>query len=223
MIPKQMLVLAVAVVFLIAGCSSLPGLRVLTGQDSQENTAIRVVEELDLVMADKTGATDPSIISAADRIEAASQNVDIIEIRADAETDALVVNMLFVPPEAPQTLEGQIMRLDALRRAMEMTWLGLLDESLGSDTIDIRMLIPLPVTTLDSGPSFIGTLIAEAKISREDVAAYLAGDRNLENWYGMILDGRLSYMNPTTYIYYEGQPNHPVFLIDRLVAQTAAN
>ena len=66
-----------------SGCSALPGLRVLSGQDSTDALADQVVELSDMVMADKSGTTDPSLLAAADRIEQASGNVDIIEIRQD--------------------------------------------------------------------------------------------------------------------------------------------
>lgn len=198
---------------LIAACSSLPGLRVLTGEDTGENAANRVVQTLDLVMADKTGATDPSLIAAADRIEAASGNVDIIEIRKDPETDTFRVNMLYQPPNVPQTLEGQVMELDARRRAFELTWQAVLPETLGSDSIQISLLIPRPVTTLDSGASYIGQVAVDALISREDAAAYLSGERSLDSFYSLIIDGTMAYRRPETFQPYEGQPNHPMFML----------
>lgn len=197
----------------VTGCSSLPGLRVLTGQDSGEVAQNRVVETLDLVMADKTGATDPSLLATADRIEAATGNVDIIEIRSDAEADAFVVNMLYAAPQVPQTLEGQAMSLDARRRAIELTWQAVLDQSVGSDTIQINLLFPMPVATLDTGASYIGQVIVNAVIGRDDVAAYLNGPRNLDTFYGLILDGTLSYTSPESFQLYQGQPNHPLFML----------
>src|SRR5215207_1974234 len=181
---------------MVAGCSSLPGLRVLSGEDADENTTARVVEELDLVMADKTGATDPSLLSAADRIEQATGNVDIIEIRPDAEADSFVITMLYIPPNVPDTLEGQVMLADAERRAMELSWQGVLQQSEGEDEIAVRMVYPLPITTLEGGPSFAGQVINDARISREDAAAYLTGERNLQTFYTLILDGKLTYGAP---------------------------
>jgi hypothetical protein len=205
---------AVSVIALfVAGCSSLPGLRVLTGEDTQEGNANRVVEEMDLVMADKTGATDPSLIAAADRIESAAGNVDVIEIRQDLETDAFVVNMLFQPPDVPQTLEGQIMMLDSERRAFELTWQAILPEAQGSDKIQIGLLYPQAVSTLDSGPSFVGFLMGSAEISREDAVAYLSGQRDLNSFYGLIVDGVLMYQNTDTSSLYSGHPNHPMFML----------
>ena len=70
---------------LVAGCSKLPGLRVLTGQDAQNaSSSGQTVQSLNLVMADKSGGADSSLTAAADRIEAADDMVDIIEIRKDA-------------------------------------------------------------------------------------------------------------------------------------------
>jgi hypothetical protein len=201
------------VLLLVTGCSSLPGLRVLTGQDSQEATANRVVETLDLVMADKTGATDPSLMATADRIEAATGTVDIIEIRPDAEADAFVVNMLYAAPQVPQTVEGQVMALDSRRRAIELTWQAVLEQSAGLDTLEINLLRPLQVDTLDTGMSYIGQVIASASIGRDDAALYLGGARNLDSFYGLILDGTMSYTAPETFLLYEGQPNHPLFML----------
>ena len=82
---------------LVSGCSKLPGLHVLTGQDAQGNniaTTDQSVQALNLVMADKTGATDPGLLAAADRIEAADSMIDIIEVRKDDETRVFTVNML---------------------------------------------------------------------------------------------------------------------------------
>ncbi len=204
---------SVLALLLITGCSSLPGLRVLTGEDGGEAEANRVVETLDLVMADKTGATDPSLIATADRIEAATGNVDIIEIRPDAEADAFVIDMLYAAPQVPQTLEGQAMSLDARRRAIELTWQAVLDESAGSDAITIHLLYPVPVETLDTGSSYIGQIIVEASIGRDDAAVYLSGQRNLDSFYGLILDGTLSYTSPESFQLYQGQPNHPMFML----------
>ncbi|MFO7323978.1 MAG: hypothetical protein DIU68_019795 [Chloroflexota bacterium] len=198
---------------LVTSCSSLPGLRVLTGEDTGEAAANRVVQTLDLVMADKSGATDPSLIAAADRIEAASGNVDIIEIRKDLENDEFVIHMLYRPPQTPQTLEGQVMELDARRRAFELAWQAVLPETLGSEKIRIRLLFPIPVSTLDRGASFIGQIAVDAEIAREDAAAYLSGERNLDAFYSLILNGVMAYRLPETFEVYDGRPNHPMFML----------
>jgi len=204
---------SVLALLFITGCSSLPGLRVLTGEDGGEAEANRVVETFDLVMADKTGATDPSLMATADRIEAATGNVDIIEIRPDAEADMFVVNMLYAAPQVPQTLEGQVMSLDARRRAIELTWQAVLEQSAGTDAIEINLLYPIPVETLDTGSSYIGQVIVNASIGRDDAAVYLSGSRNLDSFYGLILDGTLSYTSLETFQLYQGQPNHPLFML----------
>lgn len=200
-------------VLLITGCTSLPGLRVLTGQDAEETVADRTVESLDLVMADKTGSTDPSLIAAADRIEAASPNVDVIEIRQDLENRVFNINMLFIPPQVENTLEGQIALYDALRRSIELSWQGTMRESEGSDVLRVTMMAPQSVTTLDNGASFIGIVVADAEIERGAAASYLAGERSLTAFFDMIAQGTLSYENPNELILYEGQPNHPMFML----------
>ncbi len=209
-------ILLLSLSLLVAGCSAFPGLRVLTGEDTGENAANRVVEELDLVMADKTGATDPSLMAAADRIEAASGSVDIIEIRQDPETDTFVVYMLYLPPQVPQTLEGQAMLLDSLRRAMEITWQGVLPESVGADNIHISLLEPGAINTLDQGQGMIGIVAVNAEIGREDAAAYLSGTRNLDTFYSLIVNGQLTYQSPQSFELYEGTPNHPMFMVSQL-------
>ena len=198
---------------LVSGCSSLPGLRVLTGEDTGEAGVDRSVQALDLVMADKSGGTDPSLLAAADRIEAASGNVDIIEIRQNVAANTFDVNMLFSPPNVPNTLEGQAMIYDALRRAVELTWQAVLPESIGTDKIDIHLLQPQQINTLDSGESFIGRVIINAEIDRSDAAHYLTGTRDLNTFYGLIVEGKLSYKSPDALEMYAGQPNHPMFML----------
>ena len=98
---KQWKLLAAAILLLGAGCSVFPGLRVLSGEDPNGTggpASIQNADVSELVMADKTGATDASLMAAADRIEAAAPNVDIIEIRKDDANNKFVVNMLFLPP-----------------------------------------------------------------------------------------------------------------------------
>ena len=211
--PFSMIIVAAALVS--AGCSSLPGLRVLTGQDDGTGgaSAAQVVEALDLVMADKTGATDPSLIAAADRIEAASGSVDVIEIRQDMERDTFVVTMLFVPPQAPDTQEGLIMQYDAFRRAFELTWQATMAESQGSDVLRVTLLAPQEINTLDSGSSFIGQVIANADINREDAALYLSEPHTLADFFNLIAEGTLAYQRAETFELYAGIPNHPMFML----------
>jgi len=202
---------------LISGCSKLPGLRVLTGQDAQGNnlaTTDQTVQTLNLVMADKTGATDPSLLAAADRIEAADKQVNIIEVRKNIQTRVLSVNMLLdLSGIDPSTQDGQIEFLDRTRRAFELTWQGVLQASDGTDQIDIKVLGPGQISTLDHGTSFVGILISEGQIDRTDAAKYLSGTRNLSNFYDLIVSGTLNYLVPSKQVLYEGTPNHPMFML----------
>src|SRR5262245_62651336 len=87
-----------------AGCSSLPGLRVLTGEDPAGGgtQAEQLVASADLVMADKSGSGDPSLMAAADRIEAATGVIDVIEIRRDDVSHAFKVSVIIPRDLIPQ-------------------------------------------------------------------------------------------------------------------------
>lgn len=200
-------------VILLAGCGSLPGLRVLTGQEGDEASVNRSVEALDLVMADKTGATDPALTAAADRIEAANASVDIIEIRQNLDDRLFSVNLLFRPPNTDNSLQGQAAQLDALRRAIELTWQGTMRASEGADLISVRLLNPQGIATLDNGLSFVGVVLADAQIERAAAANYLAGTRSLNTFFDLIAQGTLVYETPDELQLYEGQPNHPLFML----------
>lgn len=216
MTPGRVLRIVVLLAILASGCSQLPGLRVLTGQDPNGTgtSGDLTVQALDLVMADKSGASDPGISAAANRIEAADNMVDIIEVRKDTEARVFTVNMLFSPPQVDTaTQEGQIASLDAQRRAFEVTWQGMMPESEGTDRIDIRLLAAGRISTLDHGESFVGVVVAEISIERAKAAAYLAGARNLNNFVDMLLNGDVQYNSPTDFIPYEGTPNHPMFML----------
>lgn len=212
----RLLRIALLSAILVSGCSSLPGLRVLTGENPEEAgpTVDASVEALDLVMADKTGTIDVGVSAAADRIETANDMLDIIEIRKDEENRVFVVNMLFNPPNYDvNTNEGQIAQLEATRRAFEVTWQGMMAESEGTDLIDVRLLFPQTITTLDHGRSFVGYVIAEGIIERSEAASYLAGARNLSSFYDMVINGTLNYQRASDFILYEGTPNHPMFML----------
>jgi hypothetical protein len=220
----RILSIVALVTLLAAGCSRMEGLRVLTGQNAQNSTTVsdQAVEALDLVMADKTGATDPGLMAAADRIEAADNMIDIIEVRKDAEQRVFLINMLFAPPQSDMsTQQGQIDQLEALRRAFEITWQGMMQQSEGTDTINVRMIYPQSLSTLDHGRSVVGFVIAEGTIERAAAASYLAGARNLSNFYDMIVNGTLTYQRPTDFVMYQGTPNHPMFMLAAAVAATA--
>jgi hypothetical protein len=206
------LVLIVAGV--VAGCSDMAGLRVLTGETDAETLTDRTVEALDLVMADKSGLTDPAIVAAADRIEAATNGtVDIIEIRNDPETRVFTVDMMFSPPQSDGSVQAQVAQLDALRRAIELTWQGTMRESEGSDLLRVILMAPQDIVTLDNGVSFIGIVLADAQIERGAAAGYLAGTRSLNAFFDLIAQGTLAYEQPDQMILYEGQPNHTMFML----------
>ncbi|MEP7294314.1 MAG: hypothetical protein ABI835_21170 [Chloroflexota bacterium] len=200
---------------LVSGCSQLPGLRVLTGQTEANGVSGDLtVAALDLVMADKSGSSDPGISAAANRIEAADTMIDIIEVRKDTEARIFTVNMLFNPPQVDTTTQdGQIAQLDALRRAFEITWQGMMPESEGTDRINVSLLAPSPISTLDHGQSFIGYLLAQSSIDRSEAAAYLAGARNLNNFMDMVISGNMEYQTPDQFVPYQGTPNHPMFML----------
>lgn len=216
MLRGRILWIAVLSAILAAGCSSLPGLRVLSGQDAQDGstTSQATVQTLDLVMADKSGTSDASITSAANRIEAADSMIDIIEVRKDTEGRVFTVDMLFNPPQVDtNTLEGQIEWLEARRRAFEVTWQGMMNVSEGTDVISVRLLGAGNIATLDHGESFFGYLMAEGTIERSVAATYLAGARNLNNFYDMVVNGMFDYQAASEFIPYEGTPNHPMFML----------
>ena len=217
MLRGRILKVVVLSVILVSGCSKLPGLRVLTGQDAQGNnlaTTDQTVQALNLVMADKTGATDPGILAAADRIEAADSQINIIEVRKDTEARVFTVNMLLdLSGVDTSTQDGQIQQLDMIRRAFELTWQGVLTASEGTDQIDIKLLGPGQISTLDHGNSFVGVLRAEGQIDRSAAAKYLSGERNLSNFFDLIVNGTLNYQIPSQLVLYEGTPNHPMFML----------
>ncbi len=208
----------ILVFVLTAGCSVFPGLRVLSGEaSSPEALSAEVVERSDLVMADKTGRSDPSLMSAADRIEVASQNVDIIEIRKNEAEDVFVINMLFQPPQDadPATQQGIVSLYSAIQRAMELAWQGTMNESDGISTLKISFIVPQDVPTLDNGGlSFIGVVQLNAEIDRSDAIAYLSGPRGLANFLDLIATGTLNYASPEATELYQGEPNHPLFMLN---------
>lgn len=211
---KVIRLLSLALVF-AAGCSVFPGLRVLTGEDAVNSTNAQIAEMSELVMADKTGSTDPSLMAAADRIEAASPFVDIIEIRKDEANDRFVVNLLFQPPSDADTQSqaGLLSLYTAIQRAMELTWQGTLRESEGTSALQVNFIVPQGIPTLDSGTSFIGVITLNSQIERADAIKYLAGPHDLNDFLDLIVNGTLSYESPQGGALYEGKPNHPLFML----------
>jgi hypothetical protein len=204
----------VMAVFVGAGCSVLPGLRVLSGQDTGENAENRLVETTELVMANKAGTTDPALNGAADRIEQASgSTIDIIEIRNDLNTREFQVYALMLP----DTSLSQLDALNQFRRAIELTWRGIMQQSIGDETLKVALVFPGNVQTLDKGPSFYGIIGATATISRADALVYLdSGSPSLQNFANLITDGKLAYDQPSSPELYNGTPNHPVFMLSNL-------
>ncbi len=220
--PKWLFFIVVSIA--AAGCSALPGLQVLTGEEVAQAEISEVVEQSDLVMADKTGSTDPSLMAAANRIEAATGTVDMIEIRKDEANDAFVMNMLFaIPQEANgNTQAAAIAFYTAVQRALEVSWQGTMAESQGVGLLNIELIIPQAVPTIDSnGTSFIGWVAFTAQIERSEAIAYLSGSRTLSDFVDLIADGTLLFDSPQQMIY-QGQPNHPLFMLNNeaAVAQT---
>ena len=135
-----------------AGCSVLPGLKVLSGQDTGDAAQNRLVETTELVMANKAGTTDPVLNSVADRIETASgSTIDIIEIRNDLNNHEFQVYALMLPDPNLSQLDS----LNQLRRAIELTWRGIMQQSLGDETLKVAYtwgLLLGSITTLDGLP-----------------------------------------------------------------------
>lgn len=216
---KLFRLLALTLVF-AAGCSVFPGLRVLSGEDVTGTNA-EVLNMIELVMADKTGSTDPSLMAAADRIEAASPFVDIIEIRKDETDHVFIVNMLFQPPADAdgQSQAALISLYSAIQRAMELTWQGTLRESEGTDAIRVNFILPQGIPTLDSGTSFIGVVTLNSEIERMQAINYLSGPRNLNDFLDLIVNGTLRYESPQGGELYTGKPNHPLFMLSSAASQ----
>jgi hypothetical protein len=215
-IPRYLSIFVGAALLFTAGCSVFPGLRVLGGEDPNAIAGNNSVVELsDLVMADKTDSTNPSLMAAADRIEAASfGEVDIIEIREDDADDAFIVNLMFRPPATADqnTPQGQFELYNSLRRAMEVSWQATMAESEGYDTLRITLIQPQSIPTLDNGDSFVGFITGNAEIARSDAIAYLGGQRDLNTFFDLIANGTMVYENVNGDLYL-GSPNHPMFML----------
>jgi len=225
-IPLFLQLMVGSALVLSAGCSALPGLRVLGGEDPAaiSGGGNSVVALSDLVMADKTDATDPSLMMAADRIEAASGDVDIIEIRKDDLDDMFVVNLLYRPPANadPNTQEGLVLLYDSLRRAVEVTWQATMAESEGYDTLRVSFIQPQSIPTLDNGNSFVGLITSNAEIARSDAIVYLSTRRDINTFIDLIATGTMSFEAADGELY-QGSPNHPMFMLPTpMNEQTAA-
>lgn len=211
----------VMAVFASAGCSVLPGLRVLAGQDTGETAENRLVESTELVMANKSGNGDPALNAAADRIEtAAGGSVDIVEINNDLNSRTFQIYALYLPDSGTTQAES----VNRQRRVFELIWRGIMDQSLGAETLNVSLLLPSQVETLDKGSSFVGFVVATATITRENALLYLSnGAPSLNNFVNLVTDGTLVYDQPASPELYQGVPNHPVFMISQLLDATSGN
>ena len=211
----------VLAVFVGAGCSVLPGLKVLSGQDTGENAENRLVETSELVMANKGGTTDPALNGVADRIETASGGaIDIIEIRNDLNKREFQVYALMLPDSSLSQLES----LNQFRRAIELTWRGIMQQSVGDETLKVALVFPGSVQTLDKGPSFYGVIGATATISRDNALIYLdSGSPSLQNFANLITDGKLAYDQPASPELYTGKPNHPLFMLSQVPTSSSSS
>lgn len=209
MVPRPFLLLILAAALAISGCSVFPGLRVITGQQDAIEPQ-RTVESIDLVMADKTGGTDPSVLLIGDRIEAALQSVDVIEVR-ETNPGTFDVEMIF----NTSGIQSQRDLFEALRRASEVTWRAVLAQNINElQTIQVTFLAPMAIDTLDNGPSFLGQRLLSLDIDRADAAAYLSiPQTSLQTFQDLIVDGKLRIDEPTSAEFYQGDPNHPMFMM----------
>ncbi len=213
---KSFPVLIMLAVLVSVGCSSLPGLRVLTGEDGQETVADRAVQSTTWVMADKTSRTDPLLIAAADRIEAANPFIDIIEIRPTlnrSNQSVFAVTLLYNPPRTDNSAQEQVQSLENARRMFEVVWQGVMSESAGSQIIEVTTYAPSQIVTLDNGLSYAGIQLEYTSIDRSLAQSYLASPRSLDSFFNLIVGNDLTYDTPDTITLYEGDPNHPMFLI----------
>lgn len=196
----------------------LPGLKVLSGQDTGDAPENRLVETSELVMANKSGVTDPALNGVADRIETASGGaIDIVEIHNDLNTHTFEVYALM----APDPTLSQVDEINRERRAYELTWRGIMQQSVGVETFNINLLYPVPVETLDRGPSFVAYIIGTATIARNDALTYLNGTPSLQNFAGLITDGKLAFDQPASPPLYRGTPNHPVFMLANMQSSSS--
>ncbi len=199
------------------GCSVFPGLRVLSGQDTAAVDGERTIENIQLVMADKSGNTDPAVLEVGNRIEAAYDNgIDVVEMRKDLSQDVFNVAVLIPPFAADAT---QIDVLNTLKRVVELVWQGSVRQSDGADILTIQIVQPYQFPTLDHGDSYIGAVALSAEIERTNALNYLARRPNdLQAFVDLIVDEKLVWDQPTQFEVYTGVPNHPVFMISQLTA-----
>ncbi len=202
-----------------SGCSVFPGLKALSNQAGADAAAESVVQTTSLIMGDKTGLTDPALNAVADRIEAANnKNVDIIEIRKNLNTDVFSVYML-LRPESQNMTNADFFNQE--RRAIELTWQATLDQSQGSNTLKVVLLGLRAFPTLDRGIGFLGVIDFTVEISRTDALVYLNHRPNtINDFLDLIAQGKMIATRPTDMEIYDGTPNHSIFMLSELKAQS---
>src|SRR5262249_49075646 len=110
------------------------------------------------------------------------------------------------------------------QRAMELTWQGTMAESQNLSALRITFIAPQAISTLDhSGTSFVGFVLLNAQIERADAIKYLSGPRTLSDFLDLIANGTMSYESPQQTELYQGQPNHPLFMLTPAAAATTSN
>lgn len=204
------------VALLAASCSSLPGLRVLSGEAGPEAEADSIAQNLDLVMANKSGDVNASMLAAADRLEAAAGNVDVVEMREDLQNDSFIIYMMVRPSGDPTSdnLQQVIDYYNSLRRAVELTWQAVMRESERSGLLRIEILSPQVISTLDNGLSAIGFTQLVVEIDRQEAIGYLARPHTLDDFIQLIVDGTMFFDSPADGpSLYTGEPNHPLFML----------
>lgn len=213
---RKWLIVFVVSSLLAASCSSLPGLRVLSGEDNADVEADSIAQNLDLVMANKSGDVNVSMLAAADRLEAAAGNVDVVEMREDLQKDSFIIYMMLRPAGDPSSdnLQQVVDYYNSLRRAVELTWQSVMRESERSGLLRIEVLSPQVISTLDNGLSSIGFTQLVVEIERQKAINYLARPHTLDDFIALIVDGTMFFDSPSDGpSLYTGEPNHPLFML----------
>ena len=95
-------------------------------------------------------------------------------------------------------------------------------ESQNLSALRITFIAPQAISTLDhSGTSFVGFILLNAQIERADAIKYLSGPRTLSDFLDLIANGTMSYESPQQTELYQGQPNHPLFMLSAAAATTS--
>ena len=79
--------------------------------------------------------------------------------------------------------------------------------------MQVNFLSAQGISTLDSGPGFVGFVTVNSEIDRTDALTYLGGPHELNDFLDLIAEGTLLYENPEGGQLYNGEPNHPLFML----------